>query len=175
MLHHYVNHLTQIDHSVVKAIFHFLNSGAKNIVAVVPFEKKFRTFSSKIKANFIKSKYDEVKYIFYLNWFNILCVEFFIRKHFKIYEQQLSAIIEKVRSNFNTLPANFQGKVDFPVNNPDYFEKLSKLIIPKCQKNDPRYMLAVKAIILFLFLNGKFGRTTPNDPPSIFNKLEKSP
>lgn len=170
-----MNHLTQIDHSVVKAIFHFLNSGAKNIVAVVPFEKKFRTFSNKIKANFIKSKYDEVKYIFYLNWFNILCVEFFISKHFKIYEHQMRAIIEKVRSNFKTLPANFQGKVDFPINDPAYFEKLSKLIIPKCQKNDPCYMLTAKAIILFLFLNGKFGRTTPEDPPSIFNQLEKSP
>ncbi len=175
MLHHYVNHLTQIDHSVVKAIFHFLNSGAKNIVAVVPFEKKFKTFSNKIKANFINNKLDEVKYIFYSNWFNILCVEFFIRHHFKIYEQQLNAVIEKVRSNFKTLPANFQGKVDFPVNDPAYFEKLSKLIIPKCQKNDPRYMLTAKAIILFLFLNGKFGRTTPKDPPSIFNQLEKSP
>lgn len=175
MLHHYVNHLTHIDHSVVKAIFHFLNSGAKNIVAVAPFEKKFRTFGNKIKANFIISKYDEVKYIFYLNWFNILCVEFFIRKHFKTYEQQLHTIIEKVRSNFKTLPANFQDKVDFPVNNPDYFEELSKLIIPKCQENDPRYMQTAKAIILFLFLNSKFGRITPEDPPSVFNQLEKSP
>ncbi|MHB8579910.1 MAG: hypothetical protein ACYDA4_08615 [Ignavibacteriaceae bacterium] len=174
-MHHYVYHLTQIDHSVVKAIFHLLNSGAKNMVAVVPFEKKFQAFSNKIKANFINNKHDEVKNIFYSNWFNILCVEFFIRKHFKIYEQQVQAIIEKVRCNFKLLPANFQGKVDFPVNDPLYFEELSKLIIPKCRENDPRYMLTAKAIILFLFLNGKFGRTTPEDPPSIFNKLEKSP
>ena len=115
-----------------------------------------------------------MKNILYSNWFNILCVEFFIRKHFKTYEQQLSAIIEKVRSNFKTLPANFQGKVDFPINDTAYFEKLSKLIIPKCRKNYPRYMLTAKAIILFLFLNGKFGRTTPEDPPSVFTELEKS-
>ncbi len=166
-------HLTQIDHSFVKAIFHFLNSGAKNIVVAVPFEKKFRTFSNKIQANFIKNKHDEVKNIFYSNWFDILCVEFFIRNHFKIYEQQLNAIIEKVRSNFKSLPVNFQGKVDFPVNDPNYFEKLSKLIIPKCQKNDPRYMLTAKAIILVLFLHGKFGRTTPGDPPSLFSKFLK--
>ncbi len=170
-----MNHLTQIDHSVVKAIFHFINSGAKNIVTVVPFEKKFLTFRNKIHANFHECKHYEVKNIFYLNWYNILCVEFFIRKHFKIFEHQLNAIIEKVCSNFKTLPANFQGKEDFPVNDPDYFDRLSELIIPKCQENDPRYMLTAKAIILFLFLDGKFGRTTPEDPPSVFNELEKSP
>ncbi len=175
MLHQYVNHLTQIDHSVVKAIFHFINAEAKNIVAVVPFEKKFQTFSNKIHANFHECKHYEVKNILYLNWRNILCVDFFIKKHFRIYKPQLNAIMEKVCSNFKSLPANFQGKEDFPVNDPSYFEKLSELIIPKCQKNDPRYMLTAKAIILFLFLNGKFGRTTPEDPPSVFTKLEKSP
>ena len=62
-----------------------------------------------------------------------------------------------------------QGRVQF--NDPDYFEEMSKLIIPKGQESDPRYMLTTKAIILFLFIRGEFGRRTPSDSPTYFQNL----
>ncbi len=173
-MHHYVYHLTQIDHSVVKAIFHFLNSSAKNLVAAVPFEKKFHKLKLKIKANFIKKNLLEVKNIFYSNWLNIEYVDYFIKQNFYQYEPQLCAIVEKVQNYFKTVPCNNQGIVNFPVNDPGYFEELSYLIIPEGKKNDPRYMLSAKAFILFLFMHGEFGRKTSGDPPSLFAKLIKS-
>ncbi len=172
-MHHCLNHLTQIDHSVIKAIFHFINSDVKNIVAIIPFDKKFYALRNKIKANFIRKKHLEVKTIFYTNWTNKECVEFFIKQNFKQYEQQFYAIIEKVRNYFKTVPCNNQGIVNFPVNDPAYFEELSYLIIPDGNKNDPRFLLAAKAVILFLFEQGEFGRKTPTDPPSLFTKIEK--
>ena len=174
-MHHHLLHLAQIDHSLIKAIFHCLNSDVKNIVAVIPFEKKFREIKLKIKANFIKRNYSEVQNIFHSHWSEIECVEFFIKQNFLQYEQQLYVIVEKIHNYFKTVPLNHQGIADFPVNDPAYFDELSYLLIPEGKKNDPRYMLAAKAFILFLFQHGEFGARIPNDPPSFFSKLEKSP
>ena len=172
-MHYHLLHLTQIDHSLIKAIFHCLNSDIKNIVAVIPFEKKFYKLKLKIKANFIKRKYSEVQNIFHSHWSEIECIDFFINQNFKQYEQQFYVIIEKVRNYFKTVPLNHQGMVDYPVNDPAYFEELSYLIIPEGKKNDPRYLLTAKAFILFLFEHGEFGATTPGDPPSFIIKLDE--
>ena len=174
-MHFYLCHLTQLDHSVIKAIFHFLNSDAKNIVAVIPFESKYFNLNLKIKANFIKDYYAEVKNIFITNWVNIECAEFFIKQNMCKYEYQLYAILERIRYHFKKLPCNYQRCVNFPVNDPNYFEELSYLIIPKGKKNDPRFLLTTKVIILLFFEYGEFGRKTPNDPPTLFNRLVKPP
>ncbi|MHB8579443.1 MAG: hypothetical protein ACYDA4_06245 [Ignavibacteriaceae bacterium] len=163
-MHHLICNLAGIDHSVIKAIFHFLNSEAKNIVAVVPFEKKFGSFDLKIKANFIKDHYKEVRNIFIVNWENKECAAFFITKNFSKYESQLYAILEKIRYYFKKLPGNHKRIVNFPVNDPDYFEELAYLIIPRGKENDPRFLSTCKAIILFFFECGEFGRRTPDEP-----------
>ena len=173
-MHNFLQHLTQIDHSVITTIFHFLNSDAKNLAAVIPFEKKFKNLKFRIEANFNKKMHPEVKNIYTANWTNIERVEFFIKQNFSKYEEQLYAIIENIRYHFKNAPLNHKGIVDFPVNDPAYFEKLSKLIIPKGRGNDPRFLLAAKAIILFLFEHGEFGRRTPNDPPTLFTKFADS-
>lgn len=169
---HIICQLTEIDHSVIRAVFHFLNSEAKNIVAVIPFEKKFVNFNLKIKANFYKTNYTVVRNILIANWANKECAEFFITKNFEKYESQLYAILEKIRYTFKKLPSNHRKKVDNPVNDPDYFEELSRIIIPNGEENDPRFMLTAKAMILYFFERGEFGKKTPNDPESLFVKMQ---
>ncbi len=169
MFHHLL-HLTHIDHSVIKAIFHFLNSDAKNLIVAIPFENKFHTLKSRIEANFVKKKHHDVKDIFAANWANIECVEYFIEKNFSEYEEQLYSVLERIRNYFKNVPYNHKGIVDYPVNDPRYFEELSSLLIPSCKKNDPRFMMAAKAIVLFFFKSGEFGRKTPYDPPTLFTK-----
>ena len=171
-MHHLLSHLAGIDHSVIKEIFNFLNSEAKNVVAVVPFEKKFGSFNLKIKANFIKDNYTEVRNIFIVNWVNKECAEFFITQNFDKYESQLYAMLEKIRYYFKKLPCNHKRIVNFPVNDPDYFEELAHLIIPKGKENDPRFLSTCKAIILVLFEYGEFGRRTPDEPATLFTKYE---
>ena len=170
---HHIYPLTQIDHSVIKAIFHFLNTNTKNLVTVIPFEKKLSNLKAKIESNFIKKKQQEVKNLFAAHWTNIALVEYFIKQYFSEYEFQLYAILEKVQNHFKSVPCNHKGIVDFPVNDPAYFEELSILLIPSGQENDPRFMLAAKAIILFFFKSGEFGRRTINDPPSLFTKFDE--
>ncbi len=173
-MHHLLQQLAQIDHSVITSKFHFLNSDAKNLVAVIPFEKKFRDLKLRIEANFNKKMVHDVKNIFTANWTNIERVEFFIKENFTDYEEQLYAIIENIHYHFKIAPLNYKGIVDFPVNDPAYFEKFSKLIIPKGRGKDPRFLLAARAIILFLFEHGEFGRKTANDPPTLFIKFNES-
>jgi len=170
-MHRQITHLAQIDYSVVKAVFHFLNSDAKNIVAVSPFNNNLPHLQHKIESNFIPRMRPEIQNVLFANWTNIESVDFFITQNFQQYEQQLYAILEKIHSYFKTVPSNNKGIVDFPVNDPVYFDELSYLIIPEGKKNDPRYMLTAKAMVLFLFKHGEFGRKTPDDPPTIFPKL----
>ena len=173
-MHHHLLHLAQINHSFIRAILHCINSDLVSFVAIIPFEKRFHELKLKIKANFIKRKHSEVWDIFHAYWSEIECVDFFIQQNFKQYEQQLNILNEKILNHFKTVPLNHQGVINFPVNDPAYFEELSYLIIPKGKKTDPRYMLTAKVFVLFLFKHGEFGARIPQDPPSLFHKLEKS-
>jgi|GEM_PF-6722808 len=173
-MHFFFCHIVHIDHSVIKAILHFLNSDAKDIVAVIPIDKKFLKLHLKIKANFFKDYYDEVKNIIVDNWTNIVCAEYFITQNINKYDSQLHAMIDKIRFHFKKFPCNYKRCADFPVNVPDYFDELSHIIIPKGKKNDPRFLLTAKAIILLFFVHGEFGKTTPHDPPSLFTKFDES-
>lgn len=162
-----------IAHSVIKEIVNFLNSGAKDIVVVVPFEIKFPLISNKIRVNFIKKRYNEVRNIFFNNWDNIEYVEYFIKENLNKYEDQFYIIITSIRNHFRKVPCNNKYKVDFPVNDPLYFDKLSRFILPKNRKNDPRYLLAATAIVLCLFQHGEFCLKTPNDPHSFISGITK--
>lgn len=162
----------KVQQSVIEEIFSFVNSDLINEVEVKPFEKNYLHLKLKVEKNFSGRFYKEVRGIFNSNWSNKTFVEFFIKQNFHRYESQFYTILGLVRNKFKTVNENSKGITDFPVNDPAYFEMLAQCILPAEKQNEPRYLLAANAIILFFFEYCDFGRKTVEDPPTLFTKLD---
>ncbi len=162
----------QVQQSVIEDIFSFVNSELKDGIEVLPFEKGYLNLKLKVEKNFSVRFYKEVKGLYNSNWSNKTFVEHFIKQNFHRYESQFYTILGLVRNNFKKVKENTKGITDFPVNNPAYFEMLAQCILPAEKQNEPRYLLAANAIILFLFEYCDFGRKTVTDPPTLFTKLD---
>ena len=130
----------------------------------MPKESEIKNLAASVKArlfNYAKDNGKDFQGVFRL----------YVQERFLYRLSKLAyAILEKIRYHFKKLPVNYKRSLDFPVNDPRYFEELSSLLIPSCKKNDPRFMMAAKAIVLFFFKSCEFGRKTPYDPPTLFTK-----
>jgi len=172
--YNYFFNVPQIENSVLDEIFNFVNTDAKNKVEIIPFEKRLLSLKLKIQANFINKNYPEVKSLFSAYWSNKEFVEYFIKQNFHRYEHQLYAILIKIRNHFINAPTNNERVVNFPVNDPAYFEELAKLLIPTGKESDPRFLITANALILFFFEYCDFGQKTPEDPATLFTKFDES-
>src|SRR5690606_28877412 len=101
-------------------------------------------------------------------WINKEAVESFIKNNFHKYEHQLYNLLGKIRNHFRKHPLNHKGLVDFPVNDPKYFDELVPLVLTSEKIGDARYENAAKAIILFFFEYCDFRTKSQVDPQTLF-------
>lgn len=162
----------QVEESIIEEIFSLIYSDNKEKIEISPMETKLLSLKSKIYKNFIGDNYREVLNTYDIFWVNKECVEAFIKKNFRFYEEQLYTILSKIRNNFKKHHLNFKGIVDFAVNDPKYFDELIPLILQAEKIGDPRYENAAKAIILFFFEYCDFGKKSKDDPQTLFTKFD---
>lgn len=162
----------QVEESIIEEIFSLISSSEKDKIEIPSIDSKLLHLRSKIGENFIGENYRDVLNTYDIFWINKECVESFIKKNFHRYEGQLYSILSKIRNHFIKHPSNHKGIVDFPVNDPKYFDDLIPLILPSDKIGDPRYESAAKAIILFFFEYCDFGKKSKDDPETLFSKFD---
>lgn len=161
-------HQPEIEENVIEDIFLFAAGKKNSFIEIPPIETKYIHLKPKLKENFVSENYREAIAAYNALWPNKERVEYFIKQNFHHYKSQFYSILGDVRSLFRNAPFNHKSSTDFPVQDPDFFNKAARMIIPDGKKSDPRYLAVGKSIVLFFFEYCDFGKKCPDDPRTLF-------